>query len=349
MTFQIDPEVREDTVEFLAKDGEKLNLINVRGPDTRKGPVLLVHGSGVRANLFRAPVETSLVDCLVENGYDVYLENWRGSIDVDYPNWTLDEAAYNDHPRAVETIVERTGCKDVQAIVHCQGSTSFVMSVAAGLVPQVKTVITNSVSFHPVVPSFSRLKIMLITPVLSAVMKAFGQEAVSPHWGEDAPNPIAKSMRLFVRASHRECDNTTCRMVSFVFGAGRPALWSHANLNPQTHFWLKQEFGDVPMTFFQQMRQCVSAGHLVAVSNIPEMPADYGVDPPKTDARFAFFTGVDNKCFHPTAQKVSFDYIKKHVPGDHSFRELEGYGHLDVFMGRNSARDVFPEMLKVLN
>ena len=345
MTLQLDPDVREEVVPFEARDGLDCNLINVRGSDSSKGPVLLVPGSGVRANLFRAPVKTSLVDCLVAKGYDVYLENWRASNDLNVEKWTLDQAAYNDHPRAVEKIVERTGRNDVQAIVHCQGSTSFVMSVAAGLVPQVKTVITNSVSFHPIVPSLSRLKIMLMTPVMSALRI----KKVNPHWGEDAPNPIAKSMRLLVRTTHRECDNTTCRMVSFIFGAGRPALWSHANLNPQTHFWLKGEFGDVPMTFFQQMKRSVAAGHLVAVSGLPGMPSDFGVDPPKTDARFVFFTGLDNKCFHPRAQKASFEWIKKHVPGNHTFHPLEGYGHLDVFMGRDSARDIFPTMVAELD
>jgi hypothetical protein len=345
LTLQLDPDVREEVVPFEARDGLNCNLINIRRPDSNKGPVLLVPGSGVRANLFRAPVKTTLVDCLVANGYDVYLENWRASNDLNVPKWTLDEAAYNDHPRAVETIVERTGRDDVQAIVHCQGSTSFVMSVAAGLVPQVKTVITNSVSFHPIVPSLSKLKIMLVTPVMSAMRI----KKVNPHWGEDAPNPIAKAMTLFVRATHRECDNTTCRMVSFIFGAGHPALWSHANLNPQTHFWLKGEFGNVPMDFFRQMRDSVAAGHLVAASDLPGMPPHFGVDPPKTDARFVFFTGLNNQCFDPRAQERSYEYVKKHVPGNHTLHRLEGYGHLDVFMGRDSARDVFPTMVGELN
>ena len=46
----------ERIVEFTSGDGVDCNLINVRGtrPPT-KGPVLLVHGAGVRANIFRAP------------------------------------------------------------------------------------------------------------------------------------------------------------------------------------------------------------------------------------------------------------------------------------------------------
>ncbi len=47
---------RTEVVPFTAGDGMPLNLHHVVGerPPTR-GPVLLVHGAGVRADIFRAP------------------------------------------------------------------------------------------------------------------------------------------------------------------------------------------------------------------------------------------------------------------------------------------------------
>ena len=48
--------------------------------------------------------------------------------------------------------MRETGATDVKAIIHCQGSTSFMMSAIAGLVPQVKTIVSNAVSLHTVVP-----------------------------------------------------------------------------------------------------------------------------------------------------------------------------------------------------
>ena len=103
-------ELSTTIVPFQAGDGFACNLLHIQGAAApRKGPVLLVHGAGVRANLFRAPVETTLVDALIAEGYDVWLENWRASIDL-HPNmWTLDQAALYDHPRAVRKIVEETG------------------------------------------------------------------------------------------------------------------------------------------------------------------------------------------------------------------------------------------------
>ena len=145
----------EQTVPFKAGDGLECNLINVKAEEhPPRGPVLVVHGAGVRANIFRAPVKTNFVDFMVQQGYDVWLENWRASIDIGPNEWDLDQAAKYDHPNAVEKVVEETGHEEIKAVIHCQGSTSFMMSAVAGLVPQVTTVVSNAVSLHPVVPDF---------------------------------------------------------------------------------------------------------------------------------------------------------------------------------------------------
>ena len=129
--FQGQPkhEYRERVVPFTAGDGTPLNLVNLRGPeDPTKGPVIVVHGAGVRANLFRAPTDETIVDALIAAGYDVWLENWRSSINFPMREYTLDDAALHDHPKAVEKILEETGVSEMKAIIHCQGSTSFTMS-----------------------------------------------------------------------------------------------------------------------------------------------------------------------------------------------------------------------------
>ena len=99
--------VREErVVGVTTADGVACNVINVRGASApTKGPVLLVHGAGVRANIFRAPSGRTLVDALIDAGHDVWLENWRASIDVPHNAWTLDQAAVMDHPAAVRTVL----------------------------------------------------------------------------------------------------------------------------------------------------------------------------------------------------------------------------------------------------
>src|SRR5207237_242851 len=64
-------QLMERVVPFRSRDGFEANLVNVRANDRpEKGPILLVHGAGVRANIFRAPSGENLVDVLVAAGYD---------------------------------------------------------------------------------------------------------------------------------------------------------------------------------------------------------------------------------------------------------------------------------------
>lgn len=336
--------LRETVVPFVAGDGMALNLVHAQGRyPPALGPVLLVHGAGVRSNIFRPPTARTLVDALVEAGYDVWLEDWRASIDVEPTSWTLDAAAVFDHPQAVREVLRHTGAADLQAVVHCQGSTSFTMAAVAGLLPEVRTVVTNAVSLHPVIPGISEIKIRGATPLVARFTPFMDAQ-----WGDHAPTPFAKVVRTLVRTVHRECDNGVCRMVSFTYGTGFPCLWSHANLNDATHEWVRQEFAKAPMTFFAQMARCVQRGHLVSVDGRPELPESFVAGPPQTDARFVFLAGADNRCFLAESQRRTHRFFDTHRPGRDALHVLGGYGHLDIFMGRRAATDVFPLILKEL-
>jgi pimeloyl-ACP methyl ester carboxylesterase len=334
----------DEIVPFTTGDGMSANLVHAVAdtPPTR-GPVVLVHGAGVRANIFRAPVAANLVDVLVADGFDVWLENWRASLDLRPNQWTLDRAALYDHPQAVDTVLEQTGADDVQAVIHCQGSTSFMMAAVAGLLPKVTTIVSNAVSLHPVVPTLARWKIEYFHRPVKALTRY-----LDPRWGLEAPDLIASALLSYVLATHHECNNAVCRMASFTYGVGKPTLWSHALLNDATHDWLKLEFGPVPLTFFDQMSRCIRAGQLVAVNGFTELPATFASAPPRTDARIVLVAGERNRCFSAESQQRTFDFLQRHGRGDYAVHVFPDYGHLDMFMGKDAARDVFPTIIAAL-
>ena len=331
-------------VPFTARDGLVSTLINVRGETApTRGPVLLVHGAGVRAEIFRAPVERTLVDVLVDEGYDVWLENWRASIDLAPNPWDLDQAAAYDHPAAVQTVVRETGADSIQAIIHCQGSTSFMMAVVAGLVPEVRTVVSNAISLHPVISRIAELKIRAMVPLTRGII-----QYLNPQAGLGPRGVREKAIHALIMATHRECDNAVCRWASFTYGVGFPTLWRHENLDDETHEWLKQEFGAVPRQFFEQMSWCVRAGGLVSTGRVPGLPDSFIAERPRTDARFALFAGERNRCFLPVSQTRTHHFLESHgIPA--TLHVIPGYGHLDIFMGYRAADDVFPLMLQELD
>lgn len=342
------PTIRADHVTEIrpltALDGTALTLLHVQGryPASR-GPVLLAHGTGVRAEMFRPPLPRTLVDALLDEGWDVWLLNWRASIDLPPVPWTLDQAAAYDYPAAVRAVLATTGAQRLKAIVHCQGSTSCTMAAVSGLLPEVDTVISNAVSLHPVIPALSLIKIGRVAPILGRLLPH-----VSPAWADKPDGLLSRAMVAFARATHWECDNPVCRMVSFTYGSGWPALWSHDHLDEATHDWIRGEFGQCPISFFAQMDRSTRAGHLVPVDNLPELPSSFVTGAPQTDARFVFLTGENNRCFLPESQQRSFAFFAKHRPGRDTLYRIAGYGHLDVIFGRNAWKDTYPLILEEL-
>ncbi|GAA1988991.1 hypothetical protein GCM10009777_25070 [Microbacterium pumilum] len=298
----------------------------------------------MRGESFRPGGIRSLVDVLLDDGWDVWLFNWRGSIDLDPVPWTLDDVALYDHPAAVRYVVAETGAAAVKVIAHCQGSTTICMAAVAGLVPEVTTIVSNGVSLHPHVPVASRAKLHVLRPLLQS------REAyVDIAWGDGPERGMRTLTRNAVRLWHFECGNPTCNMASFALGSGHPALWLHSNLTHTTHDWIRHEFGKIPMSFYAQLAASERAGQIMSIRPRPELPTRYATAPPQTQARFALFAGRHNRVFLPTSQKTTYAFLKRHQPGRHSLHVLDGYGHADVFLGRHAHREVFPKMLTELH
>jgi len=328
-----------ETVPFTAGDGFDLKLHRFKSTAAfaHKTPVILVHGAGVRSNIFSPPNEDTLPRVLSRAGYDVWTLDWRGSIESVPNPWTLDDAAVWDYPAAVAKVREISGADTVKAVIHCQGSTSFMMSAVAGLLPDVETVISNAVALHTLVPPLSRVKSALATDTIGRVI-----DYVNPQWGLQVSGFWPRMIDFWVRATHHECRNAVCKHSSFTYGSGFPTLWLHRNLSDETHEWLKGEFAHVPMTFFRQMKRCIAKGNLVSTGKYDALPQDFCAQAPRTEARFVFLGGQHNACFTSAGMARTFDWFDARAPGRHAFYELAGYGHLDVFIGKNAHRDTFP-------
>jgi pimeloyl-ACP methyl ester carboxylesterase len=348
-----------ERIDFTTSDGIKLNFRRLRPKDGTdpKGPVMMVHGAGMRWELFRAPIDpdedVTLPVKLSEAGYDVWLLNWRASMDVPANQWTLDDAAVIDYPEAVtvmQSVLRRErrssngGNQKIKAIVHCQGSMAFMMSICAGKLGDVSLVIANSVGLHPIMPRPTWVKLPLAVNTLGRFIPYF-----NPQWGLHAPGFWPKVIDWTVRLTHHECDNPVCKHASFTYGFGFPAMWFHENLNDETHEWLKAQFGPVPISMFRQTADSVAAGRLVSTGKYACLPALLATEKPDTRARFVLMTGELNHTFSTQAMARTFEYFERHFPGRNTYQKFPGYGHMDVWVGKNAHKDVFPFIIDELN
>ena len=132
-------ELRFESGPADAKHRVKLSLYREKNP---KGPpVLLLHGASASSQTFERPGpgpdgrSRSLVGHLLEEGFEPWLLDWRGSgrvVDEAVRSGTLndlreqldfDHAAHWDIPQALEQIGKvRDDAKDILAIGHCMGA-----------------------------------------------------------------------------------------------------------------------------------------------------------------------------------------------------------------------------------
>jgi hypothetical protein len=336
-------DLRRRVVPYTAGDGFELNLHHLRGArEPTRGPVLLSPGASLRAEMFYGqPSGRTLAEILLDEGYDVWAQNWRGSLDFPPNLYTLDRVARYDHPAAVATVLEEARTSKLKAIVHCQGSVSFTLAAVAGLVPEVTHVVSSAVSLHVRASRMTRIKQVLMLPAASVLTPY-----ADAQWGIRPPAPPSQGLAAVARLVRRECDNPVCAMASYMYGTGPDVLWRHANVDRDVHAWMGRELGFAPFRgLLRQLVKSTGRKHVVRAEALPGMPESYVDGPPKTDARFTFLVGSENRMFLPAGQRASFEHFDAHAPGRHAFHRLEGVGHLDALLGRDAAERTFPVML----
>jgi hypothetical protein len=319
------------------------------------GPVLLVPGSGVRAEMYyEQPVGPSCAEYLLDLGYDVWVETWRASIDLPPNDYTLDHAAMHDHPAAVQKILAvcdaEGGASDhpvtVKAVVHCQGSISFMMATVAGWIdPRVTHIVSSAVSLFIDVTESTWLKQRLAMPL---VAKSFA--GLDAQWGIRPTTPTAGLFAAAAKRMERPCGNPTCQVANFMYGSGWDVLFRHVDDdgNPwvvdAVHEWTGREVGYTPLSLIAQVAESSRHGYIVpSPTPPPGTPPAYLASPPRTRAQITFIAGDHNNMFRWQGQhRAARFFDESGAPGQSDFVVLPGFGHLDTFWARDALTLSFP-------
>jgi hypothetical protein len=65
--------------------------------------------------------------------------------------------------------------------------------------------------------------------------------------------------------------------------------------------------------------------------------------------RICFLSGGDNAVWKPNATKKSLDMFRQMCPnGKYDRVVVQGYDHLDCWMGKDASRDVYPRIYRHL-
>ncbi|MBF4769582.1 hypothetical protein ISU10_17585 [Nocardioides agariphilus] len=318
---------------FRTDDDVELRLTRFDGGG--KGPVILSPGFGTSAQAYLLDTtDTSYPEYLVEHGYDTWILDYRASpaLESGSTQFTLDDIAAYDYPAAVAQVREVTGAESVQVMAHCIGSLTFLMALALGL-EGVRHGIASQVTFHPRAGALNELRSGIYA---GDAIQALGIDTLTTDrddlsWGE----------RLYERAlqvypsGDEPCGLPFCRRVMFMYGE----VYDHDRLNDATHEHLHEVFGVANMTTFRQITRILREGHAVTADGRDAyLPATDNLRLP-----ISFLHGENNRLFKPEGSLLTYDYLREaNGPDLYTRTVIPDYSHMDLFIGKDAARDVYP-------
>ncbi|NPT58191.1 alpha/beta fold hydrolase [Paraburkholderia elongata] len=319
---------------FQTPDGKTLRLTRYQGGN--KGPVLLIHGSGVSSRIFSTDlIETNLVEFLCAAQYDVWLIDLRVSIDLPSApeQTTADAVAEYDIPCAVAKVRELAHADTIQVVAHCLGALAFTMSLLSGL-EGVRSVVLSQVSAHPIPALLGRIKAGLHVPQMLEHLGVEDLSVLTEHekWPK---NLLDEALRLYPVEQDDECSNAICHRATFLYGP----VYEHTQLNETLHENLQELFGVHDIRLFEHLSLMVRAGHVLRADGADVyLPNLKGMKLP-----IAFIHGAKNRCYLPKSTLTTFQMlVDAYGPKHYEHHLIDGYGHIDCIFGKNAAVDVYP-------
>jgi cholesterol oxidase len=310
-----------------------------------KGPVILAAGAAMRASSWAATTTSqSLAEALCAQGYDVWLFDYRGSPDAvgSQQSFCIDDIVRTDWPAAVDFVRRATRADTVQVVGHCVGSMSVLMALLAGL-QGVRSVVSSQLTLHPLTYWLNQAKTDIgLARMLEHSRKLGGLFCPVP--GTTQADRELDVMAWSVPVPQGQaCKNPVCKRVNAFVG---PVVL-HEQLNEETHFAMGEMFGPVSLSIFDQLTLIMTRGHVVdALGGDTYLTAD---NARRMALPISFMSGGLNTLFKPESSLRTEAWLAQHNgPQWYRRRVMEGYGHLDNFVGRDAAREVYPWVLAEL-
>lgn len=323
--------------------------------DSKLVPLVVTHGFAHSCAIFTSPtLERCLVKHLCECGFDVWLVELRTSTALDScrRQWSFDEVAIYDLPRAVKRILELTGSEQVDVLAHCMGAAVFSMGVLLGEFDSgrwIRAAVMSQIGPFIVGSPSNQLRTELAAFLEDVV--GLDHIDVSAHQTKDwlpiladriaATYPVELSegrAHDAVLPCPPRTDLASCHRITAVYGQN----WPHGNIDRRTHEAMGGLLGAANMKTFRQITDFVQRGRVVFEGGINEYFLDHSIEKYMTFP-IAFLHGKRSDVFDPETSRRNFARISQVQGGrTHLCVVKQDFGHLDLWLGCDAHREVYP-------
>jgi cholesterol oxidase len=142
--------------------------------------------------------------------------------------------------------------------------------------------------------------------------------------------------------SKEQCTSAVCRRILGIYGD----VYKHDNLNEGTHRAIHEMFGVANMTTFNHISLMVRKGQIVD----KEGGDTYLPHIDRLAIPVTLVTGAENNLFLPEGTAKTLQTLSQ--ANDATLYErivFPHYAHMDLYIGRDSARDVYPTIVAQLD
>jgi cholesterol oxidase len=323
---------------YRTEDGLDLRLTRYRGGD--RGPVVLVHGMGANNLTYTLDtIQPNLVEYLVGHGFDVWLQEWRGStaLPTSKGQFDADQVARFDNPAAEAAIREATGRHELHWVTHCVGSMTWMMSTLGGWTTPA-SVVFSQVGAHPVGPRITKIKAGLRAPNL---LRKLGVKLLTTDsWSNEnrRARMLDRALRLYPIPHPEKCDSAVCRRLAFIYGIAV----HHPAVDELTHETLYELFGVTNLRMMAHLGRCAREQRLVTADGqdayLPHVE--------RAKLPMTFLSGAHNLVWVPESTQLDYDWLTTELGDDGFVRTVFPlHGHQDAFMGAEAYEQAFPAVL----
>jgi pimeloyl-ACP methyl ester carboxylesterase len=320
-------------------DGTEIRL--TRYAMGSKGPIVLAPGYGNAARAFALDtVPLSYAQYLGQHGYDVWLLDYRASPDLEssFSQFTVDDIAMRDWPAAIAHVRRESGADTVQAMGHCVGGLSLFMAIGGGL-EGLRSATFSALAGNPVPTPGNQLRAGVR---LATLFKALGIKGLNTDFREGSLPDRAVDLLMRVLPFRHVYDSPEGRRIYFIYGD----VFDFERIDEATmRESVPSFFGNGNITFFEHISRMIRKGRAVDAQGRDA----YWSNADRFRMPISFITGEHNRMFVPRGLAKTHERLRA-ANGDalYSRHVVQDYAHLDLWLGSDAARDVYPIALAEL-
>jgi cholesterol oxidase len=292
-------------------------------------------------SLYDDGVKSGLASFLAAEGYDVWLFDYRAGVELPSAEaqFTIDDIANFDWPRAIEEVLRISGAHTVQAFGHCVGSVSLLMAIldrTNDLDRKVRSVVCAQFTLHPVT---SKVKVVESDLHVGVILQGLRQRLLRPDTNRTAGHvALDLALRAIPLPKGEACQLPVCRWINAIYGLTH----CHDQLEDETHQALPDLFGVANIRALEHLGLMMQRGRAVDARGRDRYLENANRLAP---IPILLLAGERNYIFHPEGASRTMRWLEDNGAMHATLHSLPDYGHLDALIGRDAARDVFPVVL----